>query len=86
MLPIVLTAVCKTGKTNYTSALSKENLQKSYKEWLLPLRVLVRSIAAESEMHHHHDHADMEILCALNPLELVLYRCIELIEECLSMK
>lgn len=68
-----------TGKTNYTGALSKENLQKSYKEWLLPLRVLVRSVAAESE--RDHDHVDSEALCALNPVELVLHRCIELIEE-----
>nr|XP_017253798.1 PREDICTED: aberrant root formation protein 4 isoform X2 [Daucus carota subsp. sativus] len=67
------------GKTNYTGALSKENLQKSYKEWLLPLRVLVRSVAAESE--RDHDHVDSEALCALNPVELVLHRCIELIED-----
>ncbi|XP_074366598.1 aberrant root formation protein 4 [Apium graveolens] len=73
-----------TGKTNYTGALYKENLRKSYKEWLLPLRVLVRSIAAESEADHNHDHVDSEALCALNPVELVLHRCIELIEECMK--
>lgn len=69
-----------TGKTNYTGALSKENLQKSYREWLLPLRILVTGIVAESKKDHDH-LGGFESVCALNPVELVLYHCIELVEE-----
>lgn len=68
-----------TGKTNYTKVLLKENLQKVYKEWLLPLRTLVTGIEAENQKDYSELTSDM--LCALNPVELVLYRCIELVEE-----
>ncbi|KAE8056316.1 hypothetical protein FH972_013099 [Carpinus fangiana] len=68
-----------TGKTNYTEVLSKNNLQKAYNEWLLPLRTLVTGIMAENRK----DSVQLgdDTVCTLNPLELVLYRCIELVEE-----
>ncbi|XWS72720.1 hypothetical protein CRYUN_Cryun02cG0064700 [Craigia yunnanensis] len=65
------------GKTNYTGVLSKNSLQKAYNEWLLPLRMLVTGIVAENKS----DQLAVETVCALNPVELVLYRCIELVEE-----
>ncbi|XP_022131885.1 aberrant root formation protein 4 isoform X1 [Momordica charantia] len=68
-----------TGNTNYTGVLSKSNLQKSYNEWLLPLRTLVTGIVSENKTDYDQLAVDME--CALNPVELVLYRCIELVEE-----
>ncbi|XP_047963578.1 aberrant root formation protein 4 [Salvia hispanica] len=64
-----------TGNSNSSGILAKEKLQKVYKEWLLPLRVLVSGTMARS-MKESDDS-----MCALNPVELVLYRCIELVEE-----
>ncbi|CAN1325277.1 Aberrant root formation protein 4 [Linum perenne] len=67
------------GKTNQTGALRRSNLVKAYNEWLLPLRTLVNGImAAEPE-----DDPD-ELARCLNPVILVLYHCIELVEESLS--
>jgi hypothetical protein len=68
-----------TGKTNYTEVLSKINLLKAYNEWLLPLRTLVTGIMAENR----NDSVPLadDTACTLNPVELVLYRCIELVEE-----
>lgn len=68
-----------TGKTNYTGVLSKENLQKAYNEWFLPLRTLVTGIMAENG--NDYDQLAFDAVCTLNPVELVLYRCIELVEE-----
>ena len=68
-----------TGKTNYTGVLSKSKLEKAYNEWLLPLRTLVTAIMADSE--GDYDQIAVDIACSLNPVELVLYRCIELVEE-----
>lgn len=67
------------GKTNYTGILSKNNLQKAYNDWLLPLRTLVMGIMAENR--EDYDPFAVEMVCALNPVEFVLYRCIELVEE-----
>ena len=52
---------------------------KAYNEWLLPLRTLVNGIMAEPE-----NDRDELASSLLNPVELVLYRCIELVEENLS--
>ncbi|KAJ9184065.1 hypothetical protein P3X46_007846 [Hevea brasiliensis] len=67
------------GKTNYTEVLSEKNLQKAYNEWLLPLRTLVTGIMTENK--NDYDQLAIDTVCALNPVELVLYRCIELVEE-----
>ncbi|XP_065849920.1 aberrant root formation protein 4 isoform X2 [Euphorbia lathyris] len=67
------------GKTNYTAVLSKNNLQKAYNEWLMPLRTVVTRIMSESK--NDCDQLAVETVCALNPVEFVLYRCIELVEE-----
>lgn len=80
MLFVFLTQVTNgTGKTNYTGVLSKENLQRAYNEWLLPLRTLVTGIMAENG--NDCDQLAFDAVCTLNPVELVLYRCIELVEE-----
>ncbi|KAI7989802.1 Aberrant root formation protein 4 [Camellia lanceoleosa] len=68
-----------TGNTNYTRVLSKKNLQKAYNEWLLPLRTLVTGIVAENKKDY--DRLAMDTVCVLNPVELVLYHCIEVVEE-----
>ncbi|CAI8605887.1 unnamed protein product [Vicia faba] len=68
-----------TGKTNYTGVLSRSCLLKVYNEWLLPLRTLVTGIMAENKSDY--DELAVDTVCTLNPLELVLYRCIELVEE-----
>lgn len=69
----------ETGKTNFTEVLSKKNLQKAYNEWLLPLRTVVTGIMTENK--NDYDQLAIDTVCALNPVELVLYRCIELVEE-----
>ncbi|OAY85558.1 Aberrant root formation protein 4 [Ananas comosus] len=68
-----------TGQTNQKTVLSEKVLQKAYSEWLLPLRALVTGIEAENEK----DNSELanDIFCALNPVQLVLYRCIELVED-----
>ncbi|XP_042453559.1 aberrant root formation protein 4-like isoform X2 [Zingiber officinale] len=68
-----------TRKTNHTSVMSKHTLQKAYSDWLLPLRTLVSGVRAETEKDESElsDH----ILCTLNPVQLVLCRCIELVED-----
>ncbi|CAL5440081.1 unnamed protein product [Camellia sinensis] len=68
-----------TGNTKYTGVLSKKNLQKAYNEWLLPLRTLVTGTVAENKKDY--DRLAMDTVCVLNPVELVLYHCIELVEE-----
>ena len=68
-----------TGKTNYTGVASRSNLQKACNEWLLPLRSLVSGIIAQNK--DEYDQLAVDIVCAFNPVELVLYRCIELVEE-----
>jgi len=68
-----------TEKTNCTGVLSRNSLLKAYNEWLLPLRTLVTGIIAENKSDY--DEFAVETVCTLNPLELVLYRCIELVEE-----
>ncbi|PWA79684.1 YAP-binding/ALF4/Glomulin [Artemisia annua] len=67
-----------SGNTNYTEVMSKNKLQKVYREWLEPLRALVSGMAAEIQK----DDSQLEFdACAFNPVEFVLYRCIELVEE-----
>ncbi|ONI34543.1 hypothetical protein PRUPE_1G486500 [Prunus persica] len=67
-----------TGKTNYTGAVSRSNLQRAYNEWLLPLRSVVTAIMAENK---NDCDLSLDAFCILNPIELVLYRCIELVED-----
>ncbi|XP_075513545.1 aberrant root formation protein 4-like [Primulina tabacum] len=69
-----------TGKSNYTGILSKDHLHKAFNEWLLPLRPLVSAVAAENR-NGCDRHLLYDSICALNLVELVLYRCIELVEE-----
>ncbi|PIN13485.1 hypothetical protein CDL12_13902 [Handroanthus impetiginosus] len=68
-----------TGNSNCTGILSKDKLRKAYNEWFLPLRTLVTGTIAESQ--DNCDQLASDMLCALSPVELVLYRCIELVEE-----
>ncbi|KAL0345045.1 UNVERIFIED_CONTAM: Aberrant root formation protein 4 [Sesamum radiatum] len=68
-----------SGNSNSTGILSKDKLQKAYNEWLLPLRTLVTGTMAESQ--NDYENLACDTICALNPVELVLYRCIELVEE-----
>ena len=58
--------------------MSKDKLQKVYREWLEPLRALVAGMAAEIQKDDNQLEFDA---CAFNPVEFVLYRCIELVEE-----
>nr|CAB3472768.1 unnamed protein product [Digitaria exilis] len=57
----------------------KETLHKVHSEWLIPLRPIVAGIQSENE----RDDSEIanQIVCLLNPVQLVLHRCIELVEE-----
>ncbi|KAM0974017.1 hypothetical protein ACFX2C_017255 [Malus domestica] len=72
-----------TGKTNHTGVISRSNLQKAYKGWLLPLRTQVTAMMAETRNDYE---LPVDALCTLNPIELVLYRCIELVEDQLKQQ
>ncbi|KAM0968946.1 hypothetical protein EV2_017742 [Malus domestica] len=72
-----------TGKTNHTGVISRSNLQKAYKGWLLPLRTQVTAMMAETRNDYE---LPLDALCTLNPIELVLYRCIELVEDQLKQQ
>ncbi|KAI9191751.1 hypothetical protein LWI28_012963 [Acer negundo] len=73
-------ALLTESKENTNSeVLSKSNLQKAHTEWLLPLRTIVTAIAVENK--NEYDQFAIDTVCSLNPVELVLYRCIELVEE-----
>lgn len=76
---IAFICVHGTGKTNYTSVLSKEKLEKAHSGWLLPLRTLVTGVMAENQKDY--DQLAQDTMCSLNPIVLVLFRCIELVEE-----
>ncbi|KAL9271298.1 Aberrant root formation protein 4-like protein [Drosera capensis] len=67
-----------TGNTNYTGVRSRSSLEKAYKEWLLPLRTVVTGIVAQND--DDHDELVLCRICSLNPIEFVVYRCIELVE------
>ncbi|CAD6339725.1 unnamed protein product, partial [Miscanthus lutarioriparius] len=57
----------------------KETLHKVHLEWLTPLRPIAAKILLENEKDA--DEITNEIVCTLNLVQLVLYRCIELVEE-----
>nr|AWA45119.1 hypothetical protein SS46I23_000003 [Saccharum spontaneum] len=57
----------------------KETLHKVHLEWLTPLRQIAAEIQLENEKDA--DEITNEIVCTLNLVQLVLYRCIELVEE-----
>ncbi|RYR78212.1 hypothetical protein Ahy_A01g002947 isoform B [Arachis hypogaea] len=67
------------GKTNRTRVLSRSNLVKAYNEWLHPFRTLVSGIMTENK--DDYNQLAVDIVCTLNPLELLLSHCIELVEE-----
>ena len=56
-----------------------ETIGKVYTEWLIPLRPTVAGIQSELEKDDSGDAN--QIMCLLNPVQLVLERCIELVEE-----
>lgn len=62
--------------------MSPSNLRKAYEKWLLPLRTLLSGIQSENA-ENDSELAD-NILCALNPVQFVLHRCIDLVEECMK--
>lgn len=62
-----------SGGTNQTGVLSENMLRKAYSDWLLPLKTLIMRVQSEN--------ANEDIICALAPIQLVLHRCIELVEE-----
>ncbi|KAL9162705.1 hypothetical protein ABFS82_07G110400 [Erythranthe guttata] len=66
-----------TDNSNRTGILSLEKLHEVYKECLVPLHTLV-----EAEIENaKNDEEESGITCALNPVEFVLDRCIELVQH-----
>jgi hypothetical protein len=56
-----------------------ETIRKVYTEWLIPLRTTVAGI--QSELEKDDSEGAIQIMCLLNPVQLVLQRCTELVEE-----
>jgi len=59
--------------------LREETIRKVYTEWLIPLRPAVAVVQSELEKDKNEDAN--QVMCLLNPVKLVLQRCIELVEE-----
>ena len=59
--------------------LRDEKIRAVYSEWLIPLRLMITGIQSELEKDGGDDENQMA--CLLNPVQLVLHRCIELVEE-----
>ncbi|XP_044424652.1 aberrant root formation protein 4 isoform X3 [Triticum aestivum] len=59
--------------------LRDEKIRAVYSEWLIPLRLIITGIQSELEKGGGEDENQM--LCLLNPVQFVLHRCIELVEE-----
>ncbi|PNT67052.1 aberrant root formation protein 4 isoform X2 [Brachypodium distachyon] len=57
----------------------QETTRKVYSEWLIPLRPVVAGV--QSEMEKDDSEGANQMMCMLNPVQLVLHRCIELVEE-----
>lgn len=70
------------GKTNYTGLLSKQGLTKARIQWLLPLSQLVREEIQGFNLDN--DEGTTGMRCAINNLEIVLQRCLELIQDALE--
>ncbi|CAN6459781.1 unnamed protein product [Victoria cruziana] len=70
-----------SGKTNYSGIFLKSKLQKAYNEWFLPLCTLVSGIQAENAKDHSEIARGIE--SSLNLIQLVLYHCVELVEQCM---
>ncbi|XP_024383426.1 aberrant root formation protein 4 [Physcomitrium patens] len=71
-----------SGKTNYTGVLSKENLAKARSQWLLPLREVMEGLSQQLREEDGDMSADMGL--AIDSLQSVVYRCLELNEEALA--
>lgn len=71
-----------SGKTNFTGILSKEALRKGRTKWLLPLRELVGSVS--SGLIEEDDEVSADMRLAIDTLQSVVYRCLELNEEALA--
>ena len=66
------------GRTNYTGILSNEFLRKARTEWLLPLRELVAKVSLS--LVEEDDEVSANMRLAVDSLQSVLYRCLELNE------
>lgn len=68
--------------TNYTQVLSREELVKGRKFWLLPLREEIAR--AQYALEAQGTDAHQEVLLGMDFVKDVLYRCLELVEELLA--
>ncbi|XP_078438663.1 aberrant root formation protein isoform X2 [Wolffia australiana] len=67
---------------NLGSPVTASQLRKAYTDWLIPLRKLVTGLQVSTE--NEGGELNLHVECSFNPLQLVLYRCIELVENCLK--
>ncbi|CAM6088422.1 unnamed protein product [Calypogeia fissa] len=71
-----------SGNTNYTSVLSREELVKGRTYWLLPVRAEI--LRLQSLFKSEGTDTYQEIQMAMDSLQFVLYRCLEIVEELLA--
>lgn len=67
------------GKTNHTGILSKEALTMARKQWLLPLREHLGGVSVG--LMGEADEMSSDMALAIDNLQSVVYRCLELNEE-----
>ncbi|KAH8954068.1 hypothetical protein BDL97_08G060600 [Sphagnum fallax] len=72
-----------SGKTNLTGVLSKASLMKAQTQWLLPLRELLGGI--QSNLVVEGDEYAAGVGLAIDNLQSVLIRCLELTEDALKL-
>ncbi|KAH9554289.1 hypothetical protein CY35_08G057000 [Sphagnum magellanicum] len=72
-----------SGKTNLTGILSKASLMKAQTQWLLPLRELLGGI--QSNLVVEGDEYAAGVGLAIDNLQSVLIRCLELTEDALKL-
>ncbi|XP_024358246.1 aberrant root formation protein 4 isoform X2 [Physcomitrium patens] len=68
-----------SGKTNHTGILSKEALTMARKQWLLPLREHLGGVSVG--LMGEADEMSSAMALAIDNLQSVVYRCLELNEE-----
>jgi hypothetical protein len=72
-----------SGKTNLTGVLSKASLMKAHTQWLLPLCELLGGM--QSNLVVEGDEYAAGVGLAIDNLQSVLIRCLELTEDALKL-
>ncbi|BBN10591.1 glomulin [Marchantia polymorpha subsp. ruderalis] len=70
-----------SGNTNYTQVLGHDELVKGRTYWLLPIREQALSVRSVLERVDSETDSSADMMLAIDCLQSVLYRCLEIVEE-----